>query len=241
VRIKTAAATYCYQKEGAAFASIIDPEGNEWIGYAPGGRASGEYRGIPNLHKQFGHPGYSGASGAETTVVADGPVKVSLLSEKKDGSWAMRWDIFPTHARMTLLRAAEPYWFLYEGTPGGKLDEKNGFVITSDGRKRTLFERWSGDLAGPEWLYFGSSDSKRVLFAVNHSDDAHTDQYWPMDGAMTVFGFGRQYRCCGQYLTAAPAQFTVGLAPNGSYDEVARRIESAWRGVSVTVGAAERR
>ena len=26
-----------------------------------------------------------------------------------------------------------------------------------------------------------------------------------------MFGFGRQYRCCGRYLTTAPASFTIGF------------------------------
>jgi hypothetical protein len=62
-----------------------------------------------------------------------------------------------------------------------------------------------------------------------------------MDGAMTVFGFGREFTCCRAYLTASPARFTIGLAPNGSFDRVRRRIESAYRELQVSAGPVENR
>jgi hypothetical protein len=38
----------------------------------------------------------------------------------KDGgeSWVCTWEFSPEKMRMTLEKAAGPYWFLYEGTPG---------------------------------------------------------------------------------------------------------------------------
>jgi hypothetical protein len=72
------------------------------------------------------------------------------------------------------------------------------FVVTADGRRRPMSESWSGDLPGPEWLYFGESGGRRALFLVNHQDDDANDQFWQMEGSMTVFGFGREYRCCGR-------------------------------------------
>ena len=58
-KIQTPSATWIYHKQGAGFASLLDPDGNDWIGYRPGGRAAGEFRGIPNLiHPGAGmHPG----------------------------------------------------------------------------------------------------------------------------------------------------------------------------------------
>jgi hypothetical protein len=58
---------------------------------------------------------------------------------------------------------------------------------------------------------------------------------------MTVFGFGREYRCCGQYLHRAPAEFTIGLAEATDYNAVAEAVDSAWRPLRVRVGEAERR
>ncbi|MHC4629149.1 MAG: FG-GAP repeat domain-containing protein, partial [Planctomycetota bacterium] len=50
--IESQNATYYYHKQGAGFASILDKDGNDWLGYRPGGGPAGEYRGIPNM----GHP-----------------------------------------------------------------------------------------------------------------------------------------------------------------------------------------
>ncbi|HWR51799.1 MAG TPA: hypothetical protein VN428_11870 [Bryobacteraceae bacterium] len=240
IRITTPAATYTYHKEGAGFASIADAQGNEWIGYKPGGKAAGEYRGIPNAG-EFAHPGYTGKTGSVTRIIAQGPLKVTLESVRADGRQAARWDVFPSHARMTMLKSDKPYWFLYEGTPGGKLDVERGFQVTSDGTHRSLAERWSGDMPGAEWLYFGAPEAKQVLYVVNHQDDTAPDQYWPMDGSMTVFGFGREYTCCGRYLESAPARFTIGFAPNAGFNAVARVIESSWRDMQVEVGPVEKR
>jgi hypothetical protein len=84
-------------------------------------------------------------------------------------------------------------------------------------------------------VYFGDGTLKRALFLVNHQDDDANDQFWPMEGNMTVFGFGRQYRCCGRYMTAAPAQFTVGLLEDSGFERVRAAVESAWRPVNVRI------
>jgi hypothetical protein len=239
-RITTPGGVYLYHKEGAGFAGLKDREGAEWIGYRPGGRSAGEFRGIPNLGV-WGHPGYSGERGCNSRILGQGPLRVSILSERRDGKAALRWDIFPHHARMTMLRAAEPYWFLYEGTPHGKLDLEHGYLALSSGERRRLTDAWAHALPAPEWLYFANEKSPRVLYLVNHQNDAALDQYWPMDGNMTVFGFGRQYRCCGRYMTAAPAQFTFGFAESNAFAEVARMLNSATRDVKVQVRAFENR
>ena len=80
---------------------------------------------------------------------------------------------------MTLLRADQPYWFLYEGTPGGKLDVDSDFWVASDGVKHPAAERWNGHLPAPEWAYFGDAKLKRVLFLANHQNDAITDERAP--------------------------------------------------------------
>jgi hypothetical protein len=48
------------------------------------------------------------------------------------------------------------YWFLYEGTPGGKLDVKDDFVIRPDGKN----PRWKSP--GHRWYPgFAWAQSKR--------------------------------------------------------------------------------
>jgi hypothetical protein len=83
-----------------------------------------------------------------------------------------RWDIYPGYARLTLLKLRTPYWFLYEGTPGGNpgggLDEEQGYCVRSDGTRTSLSERWEDPLPEPEWLYFGAGNVERVLYLVHH-------------------------------------------------------------------------
>src|SRR5579863_6147975 len=59
-RVETPAATYLYGKRGAGFAQILDPDGHDWIAYHPGGKAAGEYRGLPKCGQpeKFFHCGY---------------------------------------------------------------------------------------------------------------------------------------------------------------------------------------
>jgi len=209
-RIETLSAAYVFHKEGGGLASLFDPEGNDWISYRPDGRASGEFRGIPNLGDVF-HPGYTGERGAKTELIEKGPGRVVLDVRARNGKWRARWEFHPDRAEMTLLEAGGPYWFLYEGTPGGKLDLEAGWWMASDGLRRPLEAHMSQDLPDPEWVIFGNKVSRRVLQIINHQPADEPDQYWPMDGAMTVFGFGREYRCCGKFLRTAPARFTVKL------------------------------
>jgi hypothetical protein len=50
-----------------------------------------------------------------------------------------------------------------------------------------------------------------------------------------VFGFGRGPRPQWQYLQTVPAHLTIGFVESDNFDEVKRRIESAWRPVEVKV------
>jgi len=225
-RVTTPVATFVYHKEGAGFASLYDRDRNDWIGYAPGNRSAGEFRGIPNLGPYF-HPGYAGEKGSRTTVLSGGPARVRLHSETNDGKFAALWDFFPGYARMTLLRANQPYWFLYEGTPGGKLDVDHDYWVGPGGQRRSVSEMWTGDFEGPERVFFGDGRKERVLFLANHQDDAANDQFYQMENNMTVFGFGRQHRCCGRYLTAVPAEFTIGLIETSETSRVSHAIASA--------------
>lgn len=184
VRIATPLGTWYFHMDGAGFASLDDGSGNDWLGYRPGGGAAGDYRGIPNLVYPEGyfHPG---GTGCTTRVAADGPLRVVLESECGDGAWATRWEVFRGYARLTVLRAAHPYWFLYEGTPGGTLEEDTDFYVLSDGSRFGAGEPWDADLPEPEWLYFGDPAVERVLWLAHETDDDHPDAYYPMEGAMT--------------------------------------------------------
>jgi hypothetical protein len=232
-RIAAPGATYVYHKAGAGFASLLDRDGNDWISYRPEGGSDGKYRGIPNLIHPEGdfHPGGLNSASRITT----GPVKVAIASETRDGKWAGRWDIYPQFARFTVLHAGHPYWFLYEGTPGGKLDLDRDYWVRSSGDKLPVSESWSGSLPAPKWVYFGDEALRRVLFVIQHEDNQAQDQFWQMQGNMTVFGFGRQYRCCEKYLTRTPAQFTIGFAETAEFDQVKKFVDSAFRPLEIAV------
>jgi hypothetical protein len=131
---------------------------------------------------------------------------------------------------MTLLRIATPtYWFLYEGTPGGRLDAKGDFVIRSDGSKTSLEEPWSRVVP---WVCFGAAETPVGLVLVNHQgpEPGEVDSYvsWPFarepDGSfqdMTVFGFGRKgYKELVQHvpdLKRLPARFSIGFIERADF------------------------
>jgi hypothetical protein len=242
-QVTTPRATYYYHKRGAGFASMEDVEGKDWLSYNPGvgpvsnSGSGGKYRGIPNM----GHPeGYChpGSDKSTSRLLARGPVKVTIESRSDDGKWASRWDIFPTHARMTVLKVSHPYWFLYEGTPGGQLDERSDYCVRGDGTRTPASERWDGDISvdgeADEWLYFGDAAEDRVLYLAHHQDDDEVDSYWPMNHEMTVFGFGR--KGIKKFMTAVPAQFTVGFCESDDFDTVAGTVRSTCRPLVVQVG-----
>jgi uncharacterized protein YodC (DUF2158 family) len=230
----TTSATWFYHKLGAGFSSLLDRDGLDWLSYHPGGGSAGEYRGIPNM----GHPeGYChpGKAASHSQVTAGGPLCVRIQSASNDGMMCCRWDNFPGYARLTVLQMRTPYWFLYEGTPGGnpggQLDEAGGYCVRSDGVRTPLSERWEGPLPAPEWVYFGASNVARVLYLVHHEADAEIDSYWPMEHDMTVFGFGRLG--LEKFMTQVPARFTVGFVEDGAFGHVQEAIDSAFRPLSI--------
>ena len=216
IRVATPAATWIYHDKGAGFASLIDNDGADWISYHPKGGSDGKYRGIPNLcHPQgYFHPG---GPNCTTRIVSQADEKVTLESQSKDGKWVCRWDILPDRARLTVVKADAPYWFLYEGTPGGevnqgKLDTARGFCLRADGQRTPLKKKWTGDIQGDgqtEWVAFGNTRNGRTLVFIHHNDDKAVDSYWPMQGNMTVFGFGRNG--LDKHLKQTPDHYTVAL------------------------------
>lgn len=229
--IETPAATYFYHKFGAGFASIIDPDGNDWLSYRPYGGSDGKYRGIPNLAYPENHF-HPGGTGCTSEIISNGPIKLKIASESTDGKWACTWEIFPAFARLTVLKVDHPYWFLYEGTPGGKLNEASDYCVRSDGTRLPLTQTWELPLPAPEWIYFGASNTQRVLYFVHHEADDHIDSFWPMEHNMTVFGFGRNG--LEKFMTAIPSQFTVGFAEDGTFEAAQKVIDAAFRPLRIT-------
>jgi hypothetical protein len=188
------------------------------------------------------HPGNAVSSSA---LISRGPIKVTIASQSNDGKMACRWDVFAGYARMTVLRMRTPYWFLYEGTPGGKLDMADDFCVRPDGegfRRTSVAEKWDGDLPSTgdgEWLYFADPKQGRSLYLVHHEDDEAVDSYWPMNEEMTVFGFGRLG--IKKFMQVVPAHFTIGLTDQLEPEAVRAVVDSAFRPLAISVGPAEMR
>ena len=234
VKVETPAATYFYHKAGGGFASMVDREGNDWLGYRPCCQSAGEYRGIPNMW-EF-HPGKDSCT---SKVESAGPLKARIRTKSHDNRWESVWDIFPEYARMTLLKADGTYWFLYEGIPGGSLEVDRDYDVISSGLRRSIAEKWYGDIPSPEWIYFGDDRMKRTIFVAQNEDDTHSDQFWQMRGEMVVFGFGREFTCCGTYMYRVPATFTVGFAEDSVYAEVGDIIYGATGSLVCNLGEPE--
>jgi hypothetical protein len=229
-RIVTPTATYVYDKVGAGFGSMIDPDGKDWISFRPTGGSDGKYRGIPNaIHPEGGfHPG---STNCTTRLVSSTPERLVLESETKDGRWACRWEIIADRATMTLMRVGHPYWLLYEGTPGGAYNEQEAFMVDSAGTRIPCARRWERRLPKPRWVYFGTKSSRYVLFLIDHTERPSDvrDSFWSMQRNMTVFGFGRVLNSRSprwKHLKAVPARMTIGLMRNVAPEETRKRLKA---------------
>ena len=226
VRIETPACAWVYHRHGAGFASILDPDGNDWLSFRPHGGSDGIYRGIPNLGypENVFHPGHETCTTDEPVV---GPLRITLDSRSRDGEWACRWQVYPDHAELTVQKIGHAYWLLYEGTPGGRLDEEGGYVMRSDGLTRPIAERWDEVLPDPKWVAFGNRGEGRSLWLWSQTPEnaGCRDSYWPMEGNMTVFGFGRLN--LEKFMTHVPARFAVGLSEAEDRQALVPRIAGA--------------
>jgi len=237
-KIETQNATYYYHKLGAGFASMEDKDGADWIGFHPTGGTAGHYRGIPNTGypNDYCHPG---KRVSKSRIIAAGPIKVSIYSESDDKKWVCVWDIFPNYARWTILEAITPYWSLYEGAPGGEINEDSDFCVRQNGIRTSLREKWVDDIPANgqtgEWVYF--SDGDRALYLVNHEDDDAVDSYRTMHHKMTVFGFGRKR--LNKFMDKIPAQFTIGLYDSNDFDIISSAINSAYQPFVIDIGDIE--
>ncbi|MCK5461720.1 MAG: hypothetical protein KAI95_01850, partial [Bacteroidales bacterium] len=234
-QVKTPGGTYLYHRNGAGFASMIDPEGNDWISYRPGGGSAGEYRGIPNIRPAGFHPGYENLN---SRIVQSGPIKLTFESETKDEKWSCLWEVYPDFATMTLQKKdRDNYWLLYEGTPAGKLDVDRDYWVQSNGFRRPVSSDWTGILPDPEWVWFADESCKRVLYFAKHEHDQHPDQFWQMQGNMTVFGFGRKpHEDPGTYMEEVPVHLTIGFAESKDYNEIKNIIRAAIQKPMINIG-----
>ena len=182
-RIETPAAVYVLEKTGAGLASMIDPDGNDWLSFdpTPGSRAGGEYRGFPNaVHQQAGnyfHAKNQGTDVSITKVKHVGSDRVTISAVSDNGLWACRYDFYPTHCTFTMTRMPpdKRYWVLYEGTPGGQYDDTDWWMASARIKRQPLTVPHEGDIPAPEWIAFGDKKLDRVLYLLHHEDDGVAD------------------------------------------------------------------
>lgn len=225
--ISTVAAEYWLDRQAGGLSRLIDPDGRDWISFRkeplakfPESAAAG-YRGIPNAvygksnpEAGAGHPGFERCTSARVSGN-------EMRCTSRSGRWEWTW-IFTDAAAWLRFERVDPehaYWFLYEGTPGGRfrpaeqywgtdLGGPNGSVPTI---KSQHFGRW-------RWAYFGDRIASRVLAVAQVQPDEIDDTFWYLgstnggaadsaDG-MVVFGFGRGR---GGPLFRQPAEFVIAL------------------------------
>ena len=215
-----------YDAAGGGFSRIVDRNGQDWVGFRrepwnvlPASAAS-SYRGLPNLvfggeRNGAGHPGFDRC----ISRVAGG----GIVTETRDGTWRWRWAFHDDYAVLRIeQKGEEPYWFLYEGVPGGRYAPQRWYWGNDvSGPLRRMPDFVAGERAtGPwRWAYFGADDSPRVFFVARVSAEESPSSFGVMgntreglaspDG-MTVFGFGRA-REAKPLLARAPAVFVCGF------------------------------
>lgn len=216
-KIETANATYFLDKAGAGLSSMIDRDGNDWIGFHPqkGSGAAGEYRGFPNaVFKQAGsyfHPRNAGTDPCVTIVAEDSPDRVVISALSSNGLWAGKFTFTTENCTFTLTKkpADHNYWVLYEGTPGGEYDDTDWWMTSDSNSKSPLAQPHEGDIADPEWIAFGDKKLNRVLVVHHLEGDDFTDRGYQMEKKMSVFGFGREGM--KTFLNSVPQSFSIGF------------------------------
>ncbi len=220
-RITTPTATYYLDKVGAGLSSMIDSDGNDWLGFHPksGSGSAGEYRGFPNaVYKEAGsyfHARNSSTDPCVTKIEESSPDYVIISAIADNGQWAARYKFTSTSCTFTMTKMppSHRYWVLYEGTPGGSYDDSDWWITAADDKQHLLTENFDGDLTGAsatgEWIAFGDKARSRMLVLCHAEDDPHPDWFYQMEKKMTVFGFGRAGM--KKHLSSVPQSFSIGF------------------------------
>ena len=216
LEVRAGGATYVLHRFGGGLASLLDPDGREWVGYRPGGGSAGEYRGIPNtVHPGMGfHPG---GEMCDTRPSRQTEAAAEFETGSNNGGWACRWAFTPACATMTLTAAAGPYWWLYEGTPGGAFDAESFQIVDANGHAELGGATWQRRLPEPRGVGIVSQRSPHALLLLDRTERAAdvVDSYWPMKNNMTVLGFGRELGGAEnprwRHLTETPATLVIAF------------------------------
>lgn len=224
--VKTKLTTWYFDKEGGGFSRMIDKDGNDWISFKrePWGEypasAASAFRGIPNLVFQgddggAGHPGHDKC---ESFVEGN-----KIITESKNGKWKWAWEFFDDYAELEILKTDgnQPYWFLYEGTPGGKFIPNNYYFGTSTIPVTTEipdYNKGENIYKQYQWIVCGDIHQERAFYMLQLVPDktidmlgflGNTTEGLNSPDGMTVFGFGRDEKT--NPLLTGNQKFVVGF------------------------------
>lgn len=227
--ITTAMGTYYLEKEGGGLSSMIDPDGVDWLGFhnEEGSGWKGEYRGFPNsIHRQDGsyfHALNAGTEPSTSVVEIESEDHVRIVFTSGNGKWEGRWDFFADRCDFTMTKVSPgyKYWVLYEGVPGGEMDDTDYWYSSASRESQLITEKQIGDLPQPEWIAFGDVNSPRMIYLLHHEDDEHPDDYFNRP-YMTVFGFGRSDK--GKFLDT-PQTFSIGFIESTLHEDIENTVK----------------
>jgi hypothetical protein len=230
-RITTPGATYFYQKEAGGFSSILDQDGIDWIGFSPDSAesypssAATSYRGLPNIvfgsdDGGAGHPGFRKCKSVKLS--AD-----QIRTVSGSGKWQWTWTFKENFALLSMEKTddSHPYWFLYEGTVGGRFKPHEQYWGTDKGGPLdSTPDYFKGEqvLGNWQWFYAGDNTIGRVFFMIQKEPDQLHDTFSYLgnteDGinaqdGMVVCGFGRTGNAI-PLLKSANRTFIIGFFEN---------------------------
>ncbi|WP_395341159.1 FG-GAP repeat domain-containing protein [Ningiella sp. W23] len=239
--VKTPSASYLLDRAGGGFSSIIDVRGNDWVNFKmqPWGdypaAAAGAFRGIPNaIHDPNNDRGQKADSGAGhpgfDTMQTSQVDEKRVVSTSASGNWQWQYSFYPQGVKMQILKAPAdvPYWFLYEGTPGGVYDlSQSTYGTNTLGFQSDTPDFYQGSVKEGEfdWAYFSHSSVEQSLYLAQLTDDnapdvmsylGNTQAGANSPDGMVVFGFGRDGS--GAPGLIGKQSFLFGLAPLGVSD-----------------------
>lgn len=228
--IETPEARWYYDRAGGGFSRLMDAEGNDWISFKKSEQtnypasAGDEYRGLPNLvfRSEDGGAGHPGFSQCTSEVIDDHIIRTISNS----GKWVWEWAFYPEFAQLNILQTdpSHTYWFLYEGTPGGRFFPNGQYWGNDvDGRRNDTGDYYNDNkLTGNwQWVYIGDERVNRVLFIHQSTVDNHPDMFSYLgndstgvnarDG-MVVLGIGRKSPAIP--LMTQSQSFRIGIYPH---------------------------
>ena len=228
--VTTPSATYYLEKTGGGLSSMLDKDGVDWLGFHKenGSGHKGEYRGFPNaVHRQDGnyfHAMNAGTDPSSSIIEIETKDHLRIVTTSQNRKWEAKYDFYPNRLDFTMSKVSSgyKYWVQYEGVPGGGMDRTDFRYSSADSSRHMIDDEFIGDLPGPEWMAFGDPNSPRMIYMLQHNDDAHPNDYVSRPD-MTVLGFGRRNK--DKFLTT-PQKFSIGFVETTDYKNVKNAMEA---------------